>query len=184
MKIFLIRHGESTSDVEGRYGGDYDDHLTDKGKAQSRKLSIKISRRGIQKIFCSPKFRAKETADILSKSLDRPLEVIEDLRERNFYGIFTGMKKSVAMAKYPKEVEKIKSYKNTIEGAEDYKDFKKRIINSFNKIVQGDENFVAVVTHGGPITCFFREILHKELKGLEDCAFFEIEFDKKFRLVT
>lgn len=35
MKIYLIRHGESTSDVENRYGGTYNDHLTQKGKAQS-----------------------------------------------------------------------------------------------------------------------------------------------------
>lgn len=28
MKIFLIRYGETTGDVEDRYGGWYDDHLT------------------------------------------------------------------------------------------------------------------------------------------------------------
>lgn len=31
MKIYLIRHGESTSDIKLRYDGDYDDHLTSKG---------------------------------------------------------------------------------------------------------------------------------------------------------
>jgi hypothetical protein len=28
MKIYLIRHGETTGDVEGRYGGDFDDSLS------------------------------------------------------------------------------------------------------------------------------------------------------------
>jgi broad specificity phosphatase PhoE len=31
MNLFFIRHGETTGDVEGRYGGDYDDRLTEKG---------------------------------------------------------------------------------------------------------------------------------------------------------
>jgi broad specificity phosphatase PhoE len=34
MKIFLIRHGETTGDEEDRYGGSYDDYLTDLGKEQ------------------------------------------------------------------------------------------------------------------------------------------------------
>jgi broad specificity phosphatase PhoE len=39
MKIFLIRHGETTGDIEDRFGGDYDDHLTEKGRAQSQELA-------------------------------------------------------------------------------------------------------------------------------------------------
>jgi broad specificity phosphatase PhoE len=35
MIIYLIRHGESTSDIDNLYGGDYDDHLTENGKAQA-----------------------------------------------------------------------------------------------------------------------------------------------------
>ena len=31
MRICIMRHGETTSDVENRYGGDLDDHLTAKG---------------------------------------------------------------------------------------------------------------------------------------------------------
>ena len=34
MKIYLIRHGETTGDIEDRYGGDYDDHLSKNGKQQ------------------------------------------------------------------------------------------------------------------------------------------------------
>lgn len=31
MKIFLIRHGQTTGDIEGLYGGTYDDRLSKKG---------------------------------------------------------------------------------------------------------------------------------------------------------
>ncbi|MBI4020340.1 MAG: histidine phosphatase family protein [Candidatus Aenigmarchaeota archaeon] len=51
MKIYLIRHGETTGDVEDRYGGDYDDHLTRKGKQQSINLSRRLSNKDVEIIF-------------------------------------------------------------------------------------------------------------------------------------
>jgi broad specificity phosphatase PhoE len=69
MKIYLIRHGETTGDVEDRYGGDYDDHLTSKGKDQAKKLAEKIKDFGIERIFTSPRIRAKETSEILKGKL-------------------------------------------------------------------------------------------------------------------
>lgn len=42
MKIYLIRHGQTTGDVEDRYGGAYDDELTDKGKNEAPQISYKL----------------------------------------------------------------------------------------------------------------------------------------------
>lgn len=42
MKIYLIRHGETTGDIEGRFGGDYDDHLTEQGKQQATTLGEQL----------------------------------------------------------------------------------------------------------------------------------------------
>ena len=41
MKIYLIRHGETTGDVEDRYGGDYDDCLSKTGEKQVKELAKK-----------------------------------------------------------------------------------------------------------------------------------------------
>lgn len=38
MKIYLIRHGQTTGDVEDRYGGAYNDELSAKGKVQTHEL--------------------------------------------------------------------------------------------------------------------------------------------------
>lgn len=179
MIIFLIRHGESTGDAEDRYGGDFDDHLTAKGKKQSEMLAMRLEGKGIEKIFSSPRFRAKETAEILSNKLGIEMEIVNNLRERNFYGILTGMKKSEAKKKYPMLVEKLSSYKNTIKGAEPYNDFKGRVIKAFITLAKAKHKTVAIVTHGGPISCIFREILKKGVfRQVEDCAVFEIESGK------
>jgi len=36
MKIYLIRHGESASDLVNKYGGAHDDELTNKGISQAK----------------------------------------------------------------------------------------------------------------------------------------------------
>ncbi len=179
MKIFLIRHGKSRSDIEDRYGGDFDDHLTAKGKKQSEMLAMRLEGKGIEKIFSSPRFRAKETAEILGKKLGIEMEIVNNLRERNFYGVLTGMKKEEAKKKYPMLVEKLSSYKNTIKGAEPYNDFKGRIIKAFITLTKARHKTIAIATHGGPISCIFREVLKKsEFRRVEDCAVFEIESEK------
>jgi len=183
MKIYLIRHGESTSDVENRYGGDYDDYLTENGKAQARKLADELAGKGIEIIFLSPRHRAKETAQILKEKLKCELKFVDDIRERNNYGILTGMKKSEAKEKYPDQVELLKSTYNTVKDGESYEHFKGRIISSFNKIISSKYKTIAIVTHGGPIRCIFREILRLgEIKELKDCHVFELE-KKREKLV-
>ena len=56
MKIYIIRHGQTTGDVEDRYGGAYDDELTDKGKTQAQELASKLSDSGIKILFCSDRY--------------------------------------------------------------------------------------------------------------------------------
>ncbi|MDD4990067.1 MAG: histidine phosphatase family protein [Candidatus Pacebacteria bacterium] len=176
MKIFLIRHGQTTGDIEDRYGGDYDDHLTEEGKRQIAVLAKNLSNRGIEIIFSSPKIRAKETSEILKNTLSCDIEVFNNFRERSAYGALTGMIKREAREKYPEQAELLKDYKNTIEGAESYENFKERIKKAFLEITNQNYNTIAIITHGGPIKCLFREFFKwGELKELGDCAFFEIE---------
>jgi broad specificity phosphatase PhoE len=184
MRIFLVRHGRTTGDVEERYGGDYDDSLTDEGRKQAQALAKKLIGKGVEAIFSSPKKRALETAQILQKALACDLAVVQDLRERNFYGILTGMKKSEAKQKHPKEVGMLESYKNRIEGAEDYDSFKARIATALEEMVLSKHKKIVIVTHGGPISTIFREVLKLgEFKRLGDCALLQLETDgKKFSL--
>lgn len=176
MHVFLLRHGESTSDIEDRYGGDYDDHLTPKGLAEAKELAEKLADKGIEVIYNSPRIRAKETADVLRNVLRCKTEINSDLRERNAYGILTGMVKAEAKEKYPEMAEAVKFYGNTIEGAESYENFTERVKRVFEELASAQHKTIAILTHGGPIRCFFREVVKLgELKSLGDCASFELE---------
>lgn len=176
MRIFLVRHGESTSDVEDRYGGDYDDHLTGKGKSQTEKLCERLSPNGIEIVFSSPKARAREGAEILKGCLGCGLEIVENLKERNRYGILTGMKKSEARKKYPEQVGLLENHLTNLEGGENYSHFKGRVLRAFDEIADSDYGNVVIVTHGGPIGCIVREVLRLgEFRSLDACAVIELK---------
>src|SRR3989344_3464385 len=87
--IYLVRHGEATDDVEDRYGGWSDDPLTERGRETARGLAKKIVRLSPKptKIYSSPFKRAFETAEIIGDRLGLRLAPVEDLKERNRYGI-------------------------------------------------------------------------------------------------
>jgi broad specificity phosphatase PhoE len=185
MKIYLIRHGQTTGDIEDRYGGDYDDHLTDLGKQQAKELAEKLVGKGIEKVFTSPRIRAQETAEILKTKFGTEVETIENIRERNHYGVLTGLTKSEAKEKYPKEVERVKSYLTAATGGEEYEPFKARVSKTFKEIASKSFSVVAVISHGGPIRMFFREILKYGDIDIEDCAFALIETNNdSFKLLS
>ena len=81
MKIFLCRHGQTTGDLEHRWGGDYDDELTELGEYQARQLGKFLKDKKIEVVFHSPKKRAGKTAQILREELQVPLYVEDGLRE-------------------------------------------------------------------------------------------------------
>ena len=176
MKIYLMRHGQTTGDIEDRFGGDYEDHLTDLGKIQAKELAGKLLNLNIEKIYYSPRIRAVETAEIIKKVTKIPLELENDLCERNAYGILTGKLKSEAKIANPELIELLKNPKATITGAEEYDSFKNRVSSVFNKIVNSGFDTLGIVTHGGVISCFLREIIGRERKSLGDCAMIELEY--------
>lgn len=189
MIIYLIRHGETTGDVEERYGGDYDDNLTEKGRQQARELTNKLRNKSIQIIYHSPRIRAKETAEILNKNINAKLKVVDELRERNNYGVLTGLIKAEAKEKYPEEVLKLETVwkHHKVKGSEEYEPFKKRVIAAFNDILKKERcEIISIICHGGPITCIIEEILKLgRLKKLRDCGFIVLEKqDNKLKVIS
>jgi probable phosphoglycerate mutase len=185
--LYLCRHGETTGDMEDRYGGDYDDNLTPKGITESEELAKKLKGKDIQILYTSPRIRAIETTSIVNKTLNVPLKIIDNLRERNNYGILTGLIKSEAKERHPEEVKELEKGKlHKVKDSEEYMPFKNRVIKAFMEITANSKyETVGIITHGGPIRCVVRELLGLgELKeGPADCAIFTLEFDKgKFNL--
>ena len=71
--IYLIRHGETDWNIEGRYQGQADPPLNQRGIEQAGELWENLKDEGLNLVYSSPLLRAKQTAVILSKQLTIPL---------------------------------------------------------------------------------------------------------------
>jgi broad specificity phosphatase PhoE len=80
MRLILVRHGQA----EYRMGEEGDNlYLTELGKRQVELLGqwLQDNEPGIDALICSPLRRARETTSILSRYVDAPIRVDDDLRE-------------------------------------------------------------------------------------------------------
>jgi broad specificity phosphatase PhoE len=152
---------------------------------QAGTLAEKLSNLGIEILYCSPLWRARETAGTINKKLNISVKIVDGLKERD-YGVLGGMIKSEARERYPDVVEKHKDVYNTDPGGESYEEFKDRVLNAFDDLVKSSSfGTIAVITHGGPIKLIYRELLGRgELDRIGDCDYLELERDNKFRLIS
>ena len=91
--VFLVRHAESASNVEGRLCGIPPGHgLTARGRAQAEAAARQLLGRGVRpgRIVASHLLRAIETAQPLARATGLRVEVDEDLREVRF-GAWAGL---------------------------------------------------------------------------------------------
>ena len=161
--IYLFRHGETVWNVEGRYQGQLDSPLTEKGKKQAldnvQKLKKYITLKDRLKFYSSPLGRAKATAEIMVKELKIPLSTIifEDRIQEFNYGIFEGETKTYCKRKFSDEFEARESDKwnYLLEGGESYVMVTKRL-KSWLESVQ-DEKIIVIVAH---------EMINRALRGL------------------
>jgi broad specificity phosphatase PhoE len=113
--VLLIRHGETTSNAEGRIQGHLDVPLSDPGRGQARRLAVRLSRIWSEDdpavfpvprpcaIFTSDLSRASETARILRQEAATlgalPFTETPLLRERGF-GEWEGLTSADIRARY------------------------------------------------------------------------------------
>lgn len=81
VELWLVRHGESTFNAEGRYAGWSDPPLTEAGEAMARALQPILSGTSFDGIWRSDRIRTRETARLAGHPDAR---VDERLREVDF----------------------------------------------------------------------------------------------------
>jgi len=174
MKLLLIRHGETTGDLEDRYGGSYDDHLTDTGRGQLAQTAVQIADNGIEIIFHSPLIRARESAEIISEANGVPIKQWGGLEERH-YGVLTGLTKQEALEKYPEVVEAHKDPMNIDPEGESFEDFNNRVVATFDEIKKQPYEIIAILAHGGSLKRILAHLNQPLPDSIADGGVIEIE---------
>jgi len=146
-KIYLVRHGETYWNVEGRIQGQTQTELTHKGKEQAHWLAEYFKSKAIQSIICSNLARSLKTAEQINKYHRLSLEVNSDINECN-WGKWEGLTHFELLYKFPDEY---KSREKNIwffrpENGESYDDLYHRLILTATELANRsvNENLIVV----------------------------------------
>ena len=101
VTLFLARHGETDWNAAGRWQGQTDVPLNERGRAQAREIALRLRAEGIRSIATSDLLRARTTAEIVAAELGLVVgHVHPDLRERRF-GCFEGLTREEVAERHP-----------------------------------------------------------------------------------
>ncbi|MFO7320780.1 MAG: histidine phosphatase family protein [Chloroflexota bacterium] len=152
QRVYLIRHGQTAWNVEGRWQGFEATPLNAVGLEQARALAAYWPTR-LSAIYSSDLARAWQTAEILATAQGiRPI-ADERLREFNL-GIFQGLTWEEMQRRYPAEADAFRAdYMGyVVPGGESRRQLQRRAVEAFNEIVaRNDGPEIAIVSHGGTL---------------------------------
>jgi broad specificity phosphatase PhoE len=172
MLQYLVRHGESVSNLEGRVQGQEDVELSERGRAQALQVAAWSHRLRtatalapvtIGEIWSSPLRRARETAAEIAAALGLPVMVEEGLCELHA-GIFQGHLWADLEATFPDEVAQWRSgdVHYVIPGGESRAQLAARGRAVIEMLATRDTPGMIVVAHGGVLTAALGSMLGRE----------------------
>lgn len=160
MKIYLIRHGKTAGNALRKYIGATDEGVSDIGLCELAKLpKIKVDM-----LFCSPKKRCLQTAEVLVCCKEKA-EIVDGLSECDF-GDFEN--KTARELEYNAQyISWVKSGCTTqIPNGESMDIFKNRSVKAFFECVEkskkADVEKIAIVAHGGTAMAVMSDLFSGE----------------------
>lgn len=150
-RFYLIRHGETLWNRQGRYQGSTDIELSEEGLAQAELVAKRFRYLPLDKIYASPLKRALVTAQTIGRETGITPIVDEHFKEINF-GAWEGM--SIPELKEAYGQAYMDFYENPFAhpfpGEGSFANVTKRAVEGFAAVLEENRGkHVAIVSHGG-----------------------------------
>lgn len=141
MLVYLLRHGKTAWNLEGRYQGSSDIPLCEEGREALKPADFMP-----EKVYVSPMKRAAETAQLLFPGVQTI--AVPGLEEMDF-GAFEG--------KSFRDLADDRAYRAWVEGnctapcpgGEGREDFSQRVCAAFERLMAREREQLVIVAHGG-----------------------------------
>jgi probable phosphoglycerate mutase len=151
-RLLLLRHGQSTWNLESRWQGWADAPLSGLGEQQAIDAAAHLGGAGFTRVCASDLQRARRTAELLARALGLGEVVTErDLRERNV-GAFEGLVMDEIRGRWPESFDPVSGRLVAVPDGESDDDLRARTIPA---VISLAERFsgetLLVVSHGGVI---------------------------------
>ena len=160
-RIFLVRHGATVLTAEDRFAGATDVELSDIGRDQARRLSVRLKDENIAAVYASPMGRTVETASILAAPHALEVVPVDGLREIS-HGRWEGRTRHEVEELFPDEAASWERdpYTFAPQGGESGLAVTARALPDFLAIVKAHPGAnVAVVSHKATIRLLLSSLL-------------------------
>lgn len=151
--LYLIRHGETPWNVEGRYQGQLDPPLNEKGDQQAQATASQLATLGFEAIYSSNLARARQTAQALAEKIGLPVQLDPRLREVN-QGRWQGVLIGDIRARWPVEIRgwEHDPWQHYPPDGETLQQVQSRLFTAIDEVVtRHPGGLVAVFSHKLPI---------------------------------
>lgn len=154
-KLYLIRHGQSDGNAEGRFGGHGPTPLSDLGRKQAEATAKLLKKEGVNAIYSSDLHRALQTAEPLSELTGIPVIQTSAFRERNV-GVLEGLTFDESKETFPEDYYALvnRNVHHVITDGESYRHLLRRSTTQLWEILRDHMGGrIAIFSHTGAI-CF------------------------------
>jgi len=158
--LYLARHGETDWNAAGRWQGQTDIPLNDRGRDQARAIADRLGAEGISSVASSDLLRARATAEIVAATLKLSVNHVHaDLRERRF-GCFEGLTRDEVAARFPGAWARyLADPEPAPPGGESREELLARLLPAVLSAAARLEPPLLVVMHGGAMRALLAEHL-------------------------
>ncbi len=185
-KLYIVRHGETNWNKEGRTQGRSDSQLTAQGLCQARGLARALEKEGIEAIYSSTLKRAASTAMVIGQALNIPIYNSDELVEIGF-GQWEGLTLQEIQAQFPNQLKGWHQapHRASIPGGEGISMAQKRIKLYIDYLIKNcNLERVLIVSHGTIIKLYLMALLEMNLSQFyklkqNNCAINVIEFKRR-----
>ena len=159
QKLLLLRHGDVGEEYHDRYIGSTNVSMSEWGLQQVRTIGPWLRSQNIDRCYCSPMKRCKETAAIILEQTGVDYKIDPDLREIDF-GQWEGLAFADIAQKFSDDVKRWSDFDMdfAFPGGERIGDCVGRIVGIADRLAEDPADTVLVCTHGGIIRlliCYF-----------------------------
>lgn len=186
--FYIIRHGETDYNKNGRFQGQLDIPLNDDGRRQSGLLSVRMGLLPLDVIYASDLMRAQETARIVARG--RMVALEPRLREIHV-GQVMGMNSEEIKRGFPEfwAAQQQDPDRTPFPGGENAVELQVRAMEALTAMAaRYPQGNVAVVTHGGVIKVIVAAVMEMPLAirpkiVLDNCSLTVVEWSERGRRV-
>lgn len=180
--LVLVRHGETSANLDGVWHGSIDTPLTERGRRQAERVAEYLAAEGdaLAALYSSPLQRARHTAEAIARSLALEVSLEPELREYHL-GLWEG--------RTYRELHEVQNLWHHMRRDPDYaphggespKQVAGRFTGALRAIAERHRGQrVAVVAHGGALSMGLGLLLEGDYarwsRVMDNCAVTELAF--------